>query len=113
MGVVGLILGRSSEMVNGWLRRLMFIIVMVSMLVWGSRDAGPVFPSIVEMGLLAGQNVLAGLNHVFGERKLLAVENKEIALLIICLLARPASLLNFTDLVFLVMNSVFDLVNLF
>jgi hypothetical protein len=55
----------------------MFIIVMVFMLVWGSRDTGPVFPSVVEMGLLTGQDVLAWLNQVCGERKLLAVENEE------------------------------------
>ena len=67
-------------MVYGWFWLLMF------MLEWGGRDAGPVFPSVVELGLHTGQDVLAGLNQVCGERKLLAVENEEIAILIICLL---------------------------
>lgn len=63
-------------MVYGWFWLLM----------WGGRDAGPVFPSVVELSLHTGQDVLAGLNQVCGERKLLAVENEESAILVICLL---------------------------
>ena len=87
-------------MVNSWFWLLM----------WGGRDAGPVFPSVVELGLRTGQDVLAGLNQVCGERKLLAVENEEIALLVIRLLARPASILSVTNSVFLLIKEGFEIV---
>ena len=59
------------------------------------------------MRLFTGQDVFAGFDHVSGERELLAIEDKEISLFVICLLARPASPLTVTDSVFLDVNLEF------
>ena len=94
-------------MSDGWLWLLTVSIVMVCMLVWGCWDARPVLPSVVEMCPITGQDVFAGFDHVSGERELLAIEDKEISLFVICLLARPASPLTVTDSVFLDVNLEF------
>jgi len=91
MRVVRFVLGRSSVMVGGgfWLLmiiKFLIIIIMVRGLVWSCRDARPVFPPVVELRLFTGQDVSTGLDHVCGESKLLAVEDEEISLLIVCVL---------------------------
>lgn len=83
---------------------LLWLIVMVV--------ASPVLPSVVELCVSAGQDVSTGADHVWGEGKLLAVEDEEVSMLVEDALLAPAQLLEEVDLVSLVVNPVVDVLNI-
>lgn len=83
---------------------LLWLIVMVV--------ASPVLPSVVELCVSAGQDVSTGTDHVWGEGKLLAVEDEEVSMLVEDALLAPAQLLEEVDLVSLVVNPVVDVLNI-
>lgn len=74
--------------------------------------ASPVLPSVVELCVTAGQDVSTGADHVWGEGKLLAVEDEEVSMLAEDALLAPAQLLEEVDLVSLVVNPVVDVLNI-
>jgi len=58
--------------------------------VFGVSVAGEDIRSVVEIGSLAGEDVGAGTDHIYGEGELLAVEDEEVSVFVELILVSSA-----------------------